>query len=38
MLLILDKEEDDDLLITIQSEQREKVDVLFLNRKTEGYF
>jgi len=38
MLLLLDAEENDDLLITTQFEQREKVDALFLIRKTEGYF
>ncbi|KAF0773887.1 hypothetical protein FWK35_00002484 [Aphis craccivora] len=37
--LIFEEEEDDDFnLITTLSEQREKFDALFLNRKTEGYF
>jgi hypothetical protein len=38
IILLLFEEGDDDFLIATDSEQKEKIDALFLNRKTKGYF
>lgn len=39
MLIFLEEEEeDDDIIIATETERREKVDALILNRKIEGYF
>jgi len=38
ILLLLEKEEEDDELLITRYKKRQKVNDLFINRKTEGFF
>jgi len=38
LLLLEEEQEEDELLYNVKYKKREKVDELFLNRKSEGYF